>query len=85
VELFKQTQYQPLPVERQVAVIWAMQNGYFDTVPVERVKEYQNKLTEFLATRKEAVLAAIRDKKQIDKDVEALLKGAVDEFKSTWQ
>jgi F-type H+-transporting ATPase subunit alpha len=85
VELFKQIQYTPLPVERQVAVLWAMQNAYFDEVPVERVKEYQTKLTEFLATRKEAVLAAIRDKKQIDKDVEALLRSAIDEFKSTWR
>ena len=49
------------------------------------MKEYQTKLTEFLATRKEAVLAAIRDKKQIDKDVEALLRSAIDEFKSTWR
>jgi F-type H+-transporting ATPase subunit alpha len=85
VELFKQVQYSPLPVERQVAVLWAMQNGYYDEVPVERVKEYQTKLVEFLGTRKEAVLAAIRDKKQIDKDVEALLRSAIDEFKSTWR
>ncbi len=41
VELFKQKQYNPLPVEQQVAVLWAMQNGYFDEVPVDRVKEYQ--------------------------------------------
>jgi F-type H+/Na+-transporting ATPase subunit alpha len=85
VELFKQTQYQPLPIERQVAVLWSVQNGYFDEVPVDRVKEYQTKYLEFLVTRKEAVLAAIRDKKQIDKDVEALIRGAADEFKSTWR
>ncbi|HEX4085081.1 MAG TPA: F0F1 ATP synthase subunit alpha [Chthoniobacteraceae bacterium] len=85
VELFKQTQYRPLPIEQQVAILWAMQNGYFDEVPVNRVKEYQTKLNEFFTTRKEAVLAAIRDKKQIDKDVEGLLRGAADEFKSTWR
>ncbi len=38
VELFKQTQYNPIPVEEQVAVMWAMQNGYLDSVPVEKVK-----------------------------------------------
>jgi len=85
VELFKQTQYQPLPVEQQVSVLWAMQNGYFDEVPVDRVKEYQTKLNEFMVTRKDAVLKAVRDKKQIDKDVEALLRAATDEFKSTWR
>ena len=85
VELFKQKQYNPLPVEQQVAVLWAMQNGYFDQVPVERVKEYQFKLNEFMTTRKESVLKEVRDKKQIDKDVEALLRAATDEFKSTWR
>jgi F-type H+-transporting ATPase subunit alpha len=52
VELFKQPQYNPIPVEVQVAVIWAVQNGYVDQVPVERVKEFQTKLLDFLTTRK---------------------------------
>jgi F-type H+-transporting ATPase subunit alpha len=85
VELFKQKQLSPLPVQQQVATLWAMQNGYFDDVPVNRVKEAQDKLNEFMVTRKSSVLDAIWDKKQIDKDVEALLKAATDEFKSTWK
>ncbi len=85
VELFKQIQYNPLPVEQQVAVLWSMQNGYLDQVPVDRVKEFQLKLQDYLVTRKEAVLAAIRDKAQVDKDVEALLKGALEEFKTTFR
>src|SRR6476620_1031667 len=48
VEIFKQPQYQPIPVEVQVAVIWAVQNGFVDDVAVERVKEFQIGLTEFL-------------------------------------
>ena len=51
-EIFKQPQYNPIPVELQIAVIWAVQNGYMDDVPVNRVKEFQTKLTEFLSTRK---------------------------------
>ena len=85
VELFKQSQYNPIPIEQQVAVLWSMQNGYMDEVPVDRIKEFQNKLQEYLATRKETVLAAIRDKGAIDKDLEALLKGALDEFKATFR
>ena len=50
-------QYNPIPVEVQVAVLWAVQNGYMDDVPVERIKEFQNKLTEFLTTRKAELLA----------------------------
>src|SRR5271170_3574656 len=85
VELFKQNQYSPLPVQQQVAVLWAMQNGYYDDVPVDRIKEFQLKLQEYLVTRKDSVLAAIRDKAQVDKDVEALLKAALEEFKTIFR
>src|SRR6202049_3246534 len=85
VELFKQVQYNPIPVEEQVAVMWAMQNGYLDPVPVDRVKEFQSKLQDYLETRKESLLRSIREKKQLDEDLEAQLKAALDEFKATWQ
>jgi F-type H+-transporting ATPase subunit alpha len=85
VELFKQKQYNPIPVEEQVAVIWAMQNGYLDAVPVERVKEYQFKLQDWLQTRKGTLLGSIREKKELDKDLEAQLKTALDEFKTIWR
>src|SRR4051794_8758763 len=83
VELFKQTQYNPIPVEEQVAVLWAMQNGYVDAVPVDRVKEFQVKLQDYLRTRKESLMATIVTKKALDKDLEADLKAALDEFKTT--
>ncbi len=81
VELFKQTLYQPMYVQLQAAVLWAMQNGYLDPIPVDRVKEFQLKLQEFLSTRKEAVLNKILAKKQIDDEVEKDLRAALDEFK----
>ena len=59
MEVFKQPQYSPIPVEVQVAVLWAVQNGYVDEVPVDRVKEYQAKLTEFLTTRRAEMLQRI--------------------------
>jgi len=85
VELFKQGQYNPIPVEEQVAVLWAMQNGYLDAVPVDRVKDFQAKLQDYLRTRKESLLGTINTKKALDKDLETDLKAALDEFKSTWQ
>jgi F-type H+/Na+-transporting ATPase subunit alpha len=81
VELFKQTQYQPMYVQLQAAVLWAMQRGYLDPIPVERVKEFQLKLQEFLTTRKEQVLNKILAKKQIDEEIEKDLTAALDEFK----
>ncbi|HEY5704474.1 MAG TPA: F0F1 ATP synthase subunit alpha [Terrimicrobiaceae bacterium] len=81
VELFKQTQYQPMYVQLQAAVLWAMQKGYFDPIPVDRVKEFQTKLQEFLSTRKEGILNKILAKKQIDEEIEKDLTTALDEFK----
>ncbi len=81
VELFKQTQYQPMDVQLQAAVLWSMQKGYLDTIPVERIKEFQGKLQEFLSTRKESTLAKILAKKQIDEEVEKELTAALEEFK----
>jgi F-type H+-transporting ATPase subunit alpha len=84
MEIFKQPQYHPIPVEIQVAVIWSVQNKYMDDVPVERVKEFQVKWTEFLTTRKEALLQKIGVQKTIDDALKAELTAAADEFKQTW-
>jgi F-type H+-transporting ATPase subunit alpha len=85
MEIFKQGQYNPIPVEVQVAVIWAAQNQYMDNVPVNRVKEFQNKWTEFLTTRKTELLRKIAKEKAISDALKAELKAAADEFKATWK
>ena len=84
IELFKQPQYSPIPVEIQVAVIWAVQNGYVDDVPVERIKEFQARLTDFLSTRKTDLLRQIAQKKALSDELTAELKAAADQFKQTW-
>ncbi len=85
MEIFKQPQYNPIPVDVQVAVIWATQNGYLDQVAVERVKEFQTKFTEFLTTRKAALLAKIEKEKALSDALTAELKTVADEFKQTWK
>ena len=85
VELFKQIQYNPLATEVMVAVLWGMQNGFLDDVPVEKIKDFQNQLQEYLTTRKEAVLGKIRDKAAIDDDITSDLKAAVGEFKTSYR
>jgi F-type H+/Na+-transporting ATPase subunit alpha len=85
MEIFKQRQYNPIPVEIQVVVIWAAQNGYLDQVPVARVKEFQNKLTEYFTTRKGQLLAEIRREKALSDSLKAELKAAAEEFKQTWK
>src|SRR6187455_199020 len=69
IELFKQGQYDPVPVEIQVGVIWAVQNGYVDDVAVERIKEFQAEWTEFLTTQKPEILARILKDKAISPEL----------------
>ncbi len=85
VEVFKQPQYHPVAVEVQVAILWAVQNGYVDDVPVERVKDFQNKLQDFLMTRKPELLARIVREKALSDPLVAELRAAADEFKDTWK
>ena len=85
VELFKQNQYNPLPVEIQSAVLYAMQNNLLDDVAVEKVKDFQNKLTDFLSTRKEALLVRLRKELAINDALGADLKAAVMEFKQSYR
>ena len=85
IELFKQPQYSPIPVEVQVAVIWAVQEGYVDDVPVDRVKDFQARLTEFLTTRKTELLRKIAQEKALSEALTAELKAAADQFKQTWK
>jgi len=84
-EIFKQPQYNPIPIELQIAVIWAVQNGYMDDVPVNRVKEFQSKLTEFLSTRKAELLGKIAQEKAMSPALTTELKTTVDQFKETWR
>jgi F-type H+-transporting ATPase subunit alpha len=85
VELFKQNQYNPVAVEVQCSILWAMQNNYFDDVPVDKVKDFQARLTAYLTDRKEALLTKVRNEKAFSDALAAELKAAVTEFKQTYR
>ena len=85
VELFKQSQYKPIPVEFQAIILWTMQNGLLDDVDVEKVKDFQNKITDFLSTRKPALLEKVRTEKAINDALAAELRAAVTEFKQSYR
>jgi F-type H+-transporting ATPase subunit alpha len=84
VEIFKQPQYNPIPVEIQAAILWSVQNNFVDDVPVDKIKEYQEKLTEFLTNRKADLLKKIRTERAISDPLAAELKTALTEFKQTF-
>ncbi len=80
VELLKQPQYEPLPVERQVAIIYAGTVGHLDAVPVSELRAFETGLYKFLETRHASVLSGIAEKKQLDDQLKAALDAAVREF-----
>src|SRR5512145_2053584 len=81
VEILKQPQYQPLPVEKQVLVIFAANNGYLDDYPVNVALRYEAEMMTFIESSHPGLLTELRDKKAIDNDLQARIKGALDEFK----
>jgi F-type H+-transporting ATPase subunit alpha len=85
IEIFKQPQYSPIPVEIQVAVLWVVQNGYMDDVAVDRIKDYQAGLTDFLSTRKPELLKQIIKQGALSDALTSELKAAADQFKGTWK
>ncbi len=84
VEVLKQPQYQPLPVEKQVIIIYAATNGYLDGVAVEHVRGYETELYEFLDARKPQLLSNLAQKKQIDDALKAELNTTLKEFGDTF-
>jgi F-type H+-transporting ATPase subunit alpha len=84
VELLKQDQYVPMPVEQQVLVIFAGSNGYVDDVPVNQVRKFEQELLRFATSKYADLLKDIVAKKAIDDDLKARMKAAIEEFKKTF-
>ena len=80
VEILKQPQYEPLPVERQVAVIYAGTNGYLDNIAVHEVRAFETELYKFIESRYPEVFRGIAEKKQLDDQLKGALDRAVKEF-----
>src|SRR6202142_889368 len=84
VEVFNQKNSHPVPVELQAAILWAVQNNFFDKIPVDKVKDFQLKLTDFMTTRKAELLARIVKDKELKDATVNDLKAAVTEFKQSY-
>ncbi|HLE80952.1 MAG TPA: F0F1 ATP synthase subunit alpha, partial [Dehalococcoidia bacterium] len=82
-EVLKQPQYEPMPVERQVIVIYAVTNGYLDDVPVEKVRDVETLFHRFMESSHPEIGRAIAGEKTISPATEEPLKAAIQEFKKT--
>ncbi len=81
VEILKQGQYVPLPVEKQVIAIFAVNNGYVDEYPTTAVQRYEREMITFMESSYAGVLSTLAEKKAIDDELEGKIKAALDEFK----
>jgi F-type H+-transporting ATPase subunit alpha len=80
VEILKQPQYEPLPVDRQVSIIFAGTNGYLDNIAVSDVRAFEIELYKFIENRHPQIFTGIVEKKQLDDQLKAALDAAVKEF-----
>jgi F-type H+-transporting ATPase subunit alpha len=80
VEILKQPQYRPLPVEKQVTIVYAATKGFIDPVAIEDVRQYEEDLFRFLESSHPGVLTGIKEKKILDDEVKGALEAALKEF-----
>jgi F-type H+-transporting ATPase subunit alpha len=83
VEILKQPQYQPMPVELQVMVIYAVTNGFVDEVAVAEIRDWESGFLQFMSAQFPQVGEKIRTEKVLSKDLEAELKRAIERFNAT--
>ena len=85
VEILKQPQYQPMPAEKQVMILFAGTFGYLDEVPIESVSEYEKQMLEFMSAKHPEILKEIKEKAIIDEALEEKMKKALEQFKEMFQ
>ena len=83
-EILKQPQYEPMPVEKQVMILYAATNGFIDEVPTEKVIDFEKRLQQFMEAQYPAIGEAISKSKVLDESTEEKLKAAIIEFKKTF-
>ncbi|HHX58200.1 MAG TPA: F0F1 ATP synthase subunit alpha [Candidatus Moranbacteria bacterium] len=82
IEVLKQKQYDPMTMEEQVLVMWALTNGYFDAVAVEKVKEFEEGLVKYAKEVRSEILSGITEKQEITEELEKEMKSLVEDYVS---
>ncbi len=84
-ELLKQPQYQPIPVEKQIVIIFAGTNGYVDVLDRELLGRYEEELNQFIESKYPEVFVELREKKNIDDEIRQKLASLLEEFQKEFQ
>jgi F-type H+-transporting ATPase subunit alpha len=85
VEILKQPQYQPLPMEKQVAILFAGARGFLDPIPVNMLADYEKELYAYIEQNAPAVFDGLKEKKQIDSELEEMMKKTLTSFGETFK
>jgi F-type H+-transporting ATPase subunit alpha len=85
VEVLKQPQYQPMPAEKEVSILFAAANGYLDEWPEEAVADYEKQMLEFIESKYSGILGEIKEKGILSDELQEKMKKALDEFKGMFQ
>jgi len=85
VEVLKQPQFQPQPVERQILIVYAATTGYIDQIPVEQVRRYETELGEYVEAKHAQLLTTLREKRELTAEVKQQLNAVLEEFKGRFE
>ncbi|HBO16717.1 MAG: ATP synthase subunit alpha [Candidatus Moranbacteria bacterium GW2011_GWE2_35_2-] len=85
VEILKQDQYEPMAMPNQVAILYALTNGFLDDVEVEKIKAWENDFHKYLKTSNKEILNSIAEKKELSDEIVVALEKAINEFKEVYQ
>jgi len=85
VEVLKQPQYQPMPAEKELAILFAGANGYLDEYPAQTVSDYEKQMLEFMESKHPEILKGLREKNDISKELDQQMRSALDAFRGIFQ
>jgi F-type H+/Na+-transporting ATPase subunit alpha len=82
--MLKQNQYDPLPIEKEVLIIFAANEGYFDKLEITQVKAFEQGLYAFSDSRHKDILEEIKTKREISDDLRKRMRAALDQYQQTF-
>jgi F-type H+/Na+-transporting ATPase subunit alpha len=85
VEILKQPQYQPMPAEKEVAILFAGANGYLDEYPAQTVSDYEKQMLDFMESKHPEILSELKEKNDISKELDQKMRSALDAFRGIFQ
>ena len=85
IEVLKQDQYSPMPVEEQVVILYAAVNNFLNDIAVENVRRFEKEFLQYVREQKSEILKAINEKKALDDELKSMLNSVIEEYKKIFK